>query len=60
VVQAGADWWVLVEASLRYACSPANRKSPFKGVEHTSRISHTAHTPIFYWIESKRGLCAEC
>jgi hypothetical protein len=34
VVQAGADWWVLVEASLRYACSPANRKSPFKGVLH--------------------------
>ena len=32
MVQAGADWWVLVEASLRYACSPANRKSPFTGV----------------------------
>jgi hypothetical protein len=39
VVEVGADWWVLVEASLRYACSPGNRKSLRVGLTHTTLLN---------------------
>jgi hypothetical protein len=36
-----------VEALLCYACSPANRKSPFKGVHHRTWWLNEPHSSLF-------------